>query len=203
MLYLKKPNRVSPRPIEVIRSRVERSKNGISVVILLKDVKTRNEADYFRDYIVYIHNSDRYVVDDNEYLVRDLVGLKCFFNITKSVRTRYKLDANAGVIKVVDEINRHFVPNRGIYIGAVVDVLSPEMLCSNSQCVSVMHSILEIQKQSDCLCFMVPFVDPFVCDVDVRGGYLSIANLPKGLMSMSYVEQNRHTIIKGYLPSLR
>ena len=203
IVYIKKPNRVSPRPIKIIRSRIDPSGKSISAVLLFKDVKTRNEADYFRDYEVYIINSDRYILEENEYLVRDIVGLKCFVNQTKTVRNRYKFDIDAGVIKEVDEINRDYVPNRGIFIGFIVDVISPEMLCSNSKCISVMHSILEIQKQSDNSRFMVPFVDPFVSNIDIRGGYLSLTNLPHGLMSMSYKEQSKRTIIKGYLPCSR
>jgi len=72
ILHLKRPNRLTPRPVRV---ELGRRQAGNTYLVKLEGVKTRITALAFKDFVVFAKREDRPALDESEYLVRDLVGL--------------------------------------------------------------------------------------------------------------------------------
>ena len=77
VVFIRRPNRLTPRPIRVIQCRRQ---EGSLYLLALENILTRQAADMFRGYTLYIRKADRPSLNSNEYLVRDLVGLNCSVN---------------------------------------------------------------------------------------------------------------------------
>jgi len=72
ILHLKRPNRLTPRPVRV---ELGRRQAGNTYLVKLEGVNTRITALAFKDFVVFAKREDRPALDESEYLVRDLVGL--------------------------------------------------------------------------------------------------------------------------------
>ena len=77
IVFIRRPNRLTPRPIRVTQCRRQ---EGSLYLLALENILTRQAADLFRGYTLYIRKADRPSLNSNEYLVRDLVGLNCSVN---------------------------------------------------------------------------------------------------------------------------
>ena len=75
IVHVRRPNRRTPRPIRVERGRRQA---GDTFLVQFEGVGSRLAAVVFRGYAVYVRADDRPALRTDEYLVRDLVGLRCF-----------------------------------------------------------------------------------------------------------------------------
>jgi 16S rRNA processing protein RimM len=82
LLYIKKPNRRTPRPVEIVSGR---PLNDQVFLIKIKGIVSRLAAESFTSFDVFVLSSDRPVLKSNEYLVRDLTGLKCLLETEQGV----------------------------------------------------------------------------------------------------------------------
>ena len=148
VLYVRKPNRLSPRPIRVVRGRRQ---VGNVYLVVLQNVNSRLAAAAFRSYGVYVKSDDRPPLEENEYLVRDLVGMKCY---------REETDIDP--------------------LCTVVGVVPPDELCAGSLAASLMHSILEVRIHGSKQLCLVPLV-PQVCILHICSYRLHMAGYIVGL----------------------
>ena len=75
IVYIKKPNRRTPRPILVtgLRKQVDNK-----YLISFGHITSRELAEGFRGYLFYIKLEDRPQLKHDEYMIRDLVGMLCY-----------------------------------------------------------------------------------------------------------------------------
>ena len=176
ILYIKRPNRRTPRPIVVVTGRKQ-----VDDIFLVKfnDIRSRLSAAAFRDYVIYVRSNDRPDLGVDEHLIRDLVDLKCY--------TKMNYDSN-GVVEYVDEV------------GTVNGVIPPDELCDPAA-ASLMHAMLEIRKPglTGELC-LIPFVPSIVLHVDYENKAI-VLDPPIGLLEMVYVEHKK-VVIRGFLPTI-
>ena len=172
ILYVKRPHRLAPRPVRVESGRRQA---GDLFLVKLEQVKTRIGALAFKNFVVFVKREDRPMLRDDEYLVRDLVGLPCF-------------------------IEGHSAP-----FGIVVGVVLPEDLCDSPELALLMHACLEVQKTGSGgskkkeLC-LLPLVPSIVTHVDV-GAKRIVVLPPEGLLDLVYEEKDKAVTLRGFLPS--
>lgn len=171
VLYIKKPNRKSPRPVKVLNGRQQ---NQDIYLVLFQGIKTRLSAAVLQKYLVYVKSDDRPQLKKEEYLLRDLIGLKC-----------YLTHSETGTL--------HSTP-----FAVVEGVVPPDELCDPSV-RQYMHSILEIRKLGTKQLCLIPFVPSIVTFVDVERQIATI-NPPEGLLDLTY-ENVEKVLIRGYLPA--
>lgn len=171
-VYIKKPDRRTPRPITLLSCRKQ---SHATYLIQLEGIDSRMRANLFRRYKVYILKSDLPPLEKNEYLIRDLVGLYC-----------YQCNNHSEIID-----NRPF--------GTVIGIVPPEEMCENPQLARLMHSLLEIQKIGSKELCLIPFVPDIVKEVELDRGRILI-DPPGGLLDLVY-EEEEQKIIKGLLPA--
>jgi len=75
VLFVKKPNRLSPRPIKVKSSR--KQVDDI-YLIFFEGISSRLAAAALKNYEIYVKSNDHPALNVDEYLIRDLVGLQCY-----------------------------------------------------------------------------------------------------------------------------
>ena len=191
ILYVRKPNRRTPRAVKVLSSR-KQSDN--TYLVFLHQINSRLSALAFKRYVVYVKEKDRPVLQDDEYLIRDVVGMKCY------LFSDYRHDALS-----IDYYS-NIIP-----IGAVVGIIPPDELCDTAF-ARLMHAQLELElftvtdkkrmpltnDELRQLC-LVPFVPSIVPIVDVVNQCLFI-DPPIGLLDMTYNEKLKRVVIRGYLP---
>lgn len=169
VLYLKKPTRRSPRPVVVLASR---KVDGNQYLVTLQGIRNRLLAEKLTRYVVFAKRDDRPQLNDDEYLLNDLVGLKCYLSLD---------DLSA---------KRHFAKVEG--------VVPPDELV-DLPLRSKMHSLLEVRLRNTTQHCLVPFVPAIVVDVLLDQAAL-IIEPPEGLFSLTY-EVDTKVTIRGYLPS--
>lgn len=176
ILYIKRPNRRTPRPITVKKGRKQ-----IDDIFLIQfsDINSRLSASVFRDYNVYVRASDRPMLNEDEHLIRDLVDLSCYSNFT------------------LDDDGKEIYDG---YIGKVNGVIPADELCDPAT-ASLMHAMLEIRKPGLAgeLC-LIPFVPSIVLRVSYDQRAILI-DPPEGLLDLVYIE-NKRVVIRGLLPSV-
>lgn len=207
MLYVKKPNRRTPRPIQL--KSIRRQNNDI-FLLSLENVDSRDMAESFKGYHVYIRKSDRPKLNSDEYRIRDLVGMKCYIYATAPFMN--------GTDDITELSVEHYLDN-SLPVGVVEGIVPPDELCS-PEMAKLMHSLFEIrmfpseyngttgfkeidvtdtiQVDSDVMC-LVPFVSAIVKIVDNERRML-VFDPPKGLLDLTYREKKKY-VIRGYLPS--
>ena len=207
-VYVKKPNRRTPRPI---RLKAIRRQNNDIFLLSFENVNSRDMAESFKGYNVYIRKSDRPTIESDEYRIRDLVGMKCYIFAT----TPFQNSTNA-----VTELSvEHYIENC-LPVGLVEGVVPPDELCS-PEMAKLMHSLIELrlfpigstrsrtnindwnddvdsdQLNSDVMC-LVPFVPSIVKIIDNDRKVL-VFDPPIGLLDLTYREKKKY-VIRGYLP---
>lgn len=168
ILYLKKPTRRSPRPVVVLASR---KVDGNQYLVTLQGIRNRLLAEKLIRYVVYAKRDDRPQLNDDEYLLNDLVGLKCYLSLD---------DLSA---------RKHFAKVEG--------VVPPDELV-DPPLRAKMHSLLEVRLRNTTKHCLVPFVPAIVVDVLLDQAAL-IIEPPDGLLSLTY-EVDTKVTIRGYLP---
>lgn len=101
VLFVKKPNRLSPRPIKVMSGRKQVDD---MYLIFFDGITTRMTAAALKGYEVFVKSSDHPTLNVDEYLIRDLVGLHCY--LTDSLE--YPVAIVEGVVPP-DELCSHAV----------------------------------------------------------------------------------------------
>lgn len=212
LLYIKKPNRHSPRPIRVVSARptgntaataatpannddssetftTGKGDNVKAKVWLVQfdGIHNRNGAKAFQGYSVHIREEDRPAMANDEYLIRDLVGLPV-----------YRFNANDNSDNDNNDTDSE--------IATVVGVVPPDELCdsTSSALISKMHAMLELKLlHNDKLC-LIPLVPQIVRNVVLKGkeeeGAMYV-DPPAGLLDLSYTAKPKRVIIRGYLPA--
>jgi 16S rRNA processing protein RimM len=172
-LYAKKPNRRTPRPITV---RLSRKQLNNIYLVSFQDIRSRFMASALVGYTLYVKKENRPVLGDDEYLVRDLVGLECRLNSSH-------IDNMAGYNMILGHVN---------------GIVMPDDLCEGINTIELMHAMIELKKiNSDELC-LIPFVPQIVTSIDLNNKVV-IINPPIGLLDLTYTEMKR-IVIRGYLP---
>eukprot|EP00600_Ochromonadales_sp_CCMP1393_P000474 CAMPEP_0174977346 /NCGR_PEP_ID=MMETSP0004_2-20121128/13555_1 /TAXON_ID=420556 /ORGANISM="Ochromonas sp., Strain CCMP1393" /LENGTH=385 /DNA_ID=CAMNT_0016228513 /DNA_START=238 /DNA_END=1395 /DNA_ORIENTATION=+ len=214
ILYVKKPTRRSPRPVKVVSSR----RQSDQVYLLqFEHIRTRIGASAFRRYLVYVKEQDRPPLEEDEYLIRDLIDLDCY------------------LVSQRDSVERGNT-NRDTCrpVAKVVGVIPPDELCDPGA-AALMHAQLELsvfdigtssivpvkddgvdapavtapfrdehqeqqqQEQQQRLC-LVPLVPNIVPVVDISNGRLFLEP-PAGLLETTYGQAGpRRVVVRGYLP---
>lgn len=178
-LFVKKPNRRSPRAVRVVASRPQSD----SVHLLrFEHITSRLGAAAFKQYDVYVRASDRPELGDGEYLIRDLVGMKCFIASDDCDES--------------DQQQQQQQP-----VAVVVGVVPADELCGPAA-AHLMHAQLELQLLN-CgpaarLC-LVPLVPQIVPHVDVSARRL-LLKPPPGLLRFTYQPPQRKKPVRGLLP---
>lgn len=197
ILYVRKPNRRTPRAVQIVSSR-KQSDN--TYLVFLNQINSRLAALAFKRYVVYVKEEDRPALQDDEYLIRDVVGMLCYSysDYQRVTTTTPHSEDNLSTITP---------------IGVVVGIIPPDELCDTTF-ARLMHAQLELElfvqsnhhhqqqatnSESKKLLCMVPFVPSIVPVVDVANQCLFI-DPPLGLLEMTYNEKPKRVVIRGYLP---
>lgn len=210
IIYIRKPNRKSPRPIQILNARKQTTDR--CYLMQLKHITTRLGALAFRKYIVYVREQDRPILQHNEYLIRDVVGMNCYLykDYHKFTQQQQKTSGTLSAKSIDIDGNCSSLPPP---IAVIVGVIPPDELCEPS-IAHLMHAQLELmilsstatttQRVNDstskgdelCLVPLVPSIVPII-DVVNRRIFLSP---PSGLLDVTYKDQPKRIIIRGYLP---
>lgn len=139
-------------------------------------VKSRDAAAALRGHKIYVLEGDEVDLEDNEYLVRDIVGARAYRADDESVF----LGDVVGVV-LGDEVSSS--------IGLASDSLELRLPIENPGAVSK-------------VCY-IPFVPAFVPVVQIdagneKGPYV-LLDLPEGLLDLA-VPVEEKVVIKGFLP---
>ncbi|CBJ25900.1 Probable 16S rRNA-processing protein rimM [Ectocarpus siliculosus] len=168
--HIKAPNRRFPRDIELIGGRWQKEE---IFLLQLEGVKTRDAAAALRGHKVYVLEDEEVDLEENEYMVRDLVGGRA-----------YRQD------------------DESVYIGEVVGVVLGNDISPTAGLASDLLELrLPLENPGDIPkeCY-IPFVPALVPVVRVEEGNCTILmDLPEGLLDLA-VEVEEKVAIRGFLP---
>lgn len=141
-------------------------------LLFLKGIGTRDAAAALRGHKVYVLEDEEVDLEENEYMVRDLVGARA-----------YRMD------------------DESVYLGEVVGVVLGDDLSSTVGLASDMLELrLPLDKPTDVPkeCY-IPFVPALVPVVRVNAGNCTVLmDLPDGLLELAE-EVEEKVVIKGLL----
>ncbi len=164
----------APQPIELLRGRQVPGKN--IYIIKLEGIDNRNQAEALRGSILYVKKSDRPFLEDDEYLVSDLVGLEVYHQHTGE---------NIGIVvnvftagNDIIEVKPHKQPE--------LPPQKPLRDLSNISRVSKRKKI-KVKKSPKYITVLIPFVNEIVPVVDINNKRIEI-NPPEGLLDLDSVE---------------
>ena len=212
LLYIKKPNRQSPRPVSVISARPTQGKDGGNTWLISFDgITSRIGASAFRGYTVYVKEEDRPVMRKDEYLIRDLVNLPVYLYTEAISSTSTSTLSKSTQTNDIVSIDNTFAPGR--HVGTCMGVVPPEELCDSTDPVIIakMHAMLELKLSNEQLT-LIPFVPQIVRHVVLPGGLTNMneeqkekegaifIDPPSGLLELTYKPRPKRVIIRGYLP---
>lgn len=198
LIYIRKPSRRSPRPIRVTMARKQ---VGTTWLVSFENIFNRAGAMAFRNFKVYVRVEDRPVIREDEYLIRDLVGLQC---LVKRDEIGYDNDDAKNIrdgVGADGEMNIESCPPNTTCVARVNGVISPDDLCDPGV-RHLMHAMLEIQLHTSKMMCMIPLVPEIVVEVNTRAGFVMIEP-PEGLLNYTYEEEeSKRVVIRGFLPDL-
>jgi 16S rRNA processing protein RimM len=165
IIYVKKPNRRTPRPIRVVQCRRQgnvESQQDMVLLVELEGVQTRSMAEAFTRYELYAKSKDRSALKTDEYTVRELVGLQCYLlqdmaavQQWQSSQQLIPLQAQPITNAESQQHTRQELPPRSAItasqtwlpqpIAVVVGVVPPEELCDSPAAAKLMHAQLELR----------------------------------------------------------
>jgi hypothetical protein len=193
---------------------VQQHSKELKVYGFFENAMSRPLAELYKGYEVFVKNSDRYKVIhspkdgsvDEEYLIRDLVGLRCLLSPDVSPTAKAPQQAlrwNAGQgITPMNSVHFGASISVAVIVGRVEGVVTPEQLCGGDRSAeNVMHALLEISKYGSNKCFMVPFVGAMVPHLDLDAGLVVLAPRCASLLSMTHDPATDRRKIRGALPS--
>lgn len=193
--HIKPPNRRSPREVQLVEGRPIGTEgatigtdNNPTYLIRLETVDDREEALKMRGCVLYALEEEKVdeLLEEDEYIVSDLVGLNVFF------------DENA------DDGGRQSGKGfEDLFIGNIRGVVMGSEMCAIP---GLGQDLLEVVLPSphggqgeDLV--LVPFVPEIVTSVNLDGRMVSITP-PPGLLDLSYRREEK-VRIKGLLPPAR
>jgi len=192
--HIKPPNRRSPREVQLVEGRPTGTEgatigteNNPMYLIRLETVDDREEALKMRGCVLYALEEEKVdeLLEENEYIVSDLVGLNVFF------------DENA------DDGRQSGKGFEDLFIGNIRGVVMGSEMCAIP---GLGQDLLEVVLPSphggqgeDLV--LVPFVPEIVTSVNLDGRMVSIMP-PPGLLDLSYRREEK-VRIKGLLPPVR
>ena len=127
--FLIRPNRLTPRPIRIESSR--KQKDNLYLV-KFEYVNSRLTAIALKNFIMYVKVDDRPVLGEDEYLVRDLVGMECYAENEvekEEVKEMSVIESNNKKKKLPKVVNVGDIKGEGCWLGTVVGVVPPDELC--------------------------------------------------------------------------
>lgn len=159
----------------VLRALTWTHSTSTSISFRMKGIGTRDCASALRGHKVYVLEDDEVHLEENEYMVRDLVGARA-----------YRVD------------------DKSTYIGEIVGVVLGDDISSTAGLASDLLELrLASENPGDIpkICY-VPFVPAIipVVTIDRDTGTSSVLmDLPDGLLDLA-VEMEDNVAIKGFLP---
>mmetsp|Transcript_11432 Transcript_11432/g.17298 ORF Transcript_11432/g.17298 Transcript_11432/m.17298 type:complete len:431 (+) Transcript_11432:131-1423(+) len=197
--HLKAPNRRSPREIRIVEGR-HRLKE--EYLVKLEQVGDRNDALKLRGSILYARQEERPdTMDDNEYLITDLVGLEVRL-VTGYGEDADELEEDYNGITRSDEGEQNDALS-GKFVGVIGGIVLGEEMCSVPGLgQDLLEIVLPKGKQGTPSwrdeMVLIPFVPSIVPTIDIETEVIYI-NPPKGLLDLTYVKEEKIRI-KGFLP---
>jgi hypothetical protein len=157
-----------------------RKQAGNTYLVKFECVNSRLGAAAFKSYGVFVRLDNRPELKVDEYLVRDLVDMYCYTEVT-------------------DKGKDGKTSKKSVLVGQVIGVVPPDELCDPAM-AKLMHAMLEIRLAGtdDKLC-LIPLVPSIVTSVDVKAMRM-IIDPPSGLLDFTYLEKKKKTVIRGFLP---
>jgi 16S rRNA processing protein RimM len=175
--HIKSANKRAPRRVVLLEGR---QRQGDEYLIQLEGINDREEAMKLRGSMLYVREEEQIEVEQEEYLVSDLVGLDVFLYEQKEVGER-------------------------TFVGKVNGLVFADDLSS----IPGLHDLLELvlprgrggtASLSDEL-VLIPLVPQLVPVIDLKEGAIYI-DPPTGLLDLTYVRDER-VRIKAFLPAPR
>ncbi|NEO32163.1 MAG: ribosome maturation factor RimM [Symploca sp. SIO3C6] len=166
--WLQRPGGTEPQPIELLGGRYIPGK-GLYVV-QLAGVENRNQAEVLRGYRLLVPESDRPELGEDEYHVRDLLGLEVFNQLTGEVIGVVVDVIPAGNSILEVKLNQQPTP-------APVESEAPIPNRTSKQ------RKFKRQKKSKALTVLIPFVKEIAPVVDIESRKIEITP-PVGLLDV-------------------
>lgn len=176
--WLRRSESEEPQPIELIEGRYVPAK-GLFVV-LFAGVEDRDEAEALRGGVLLVPESDRPILEEGEYHVRDLIGLPVFNQLTGELAGTVADIVTAGndLLQVqLKESPAEIVPENQ----AAVE--SKETLHPHTRRGGRKRKKSQ-QKPAAPKTVLIPFVEEIVPVVDLQAGRIEIVP-PAGLLESS------------------
>jgi 16S rRNA processing protein RimM len=194
---VRKPGRRSPRPVQVASSRMQQRGQYL---VCLQHIRTRIGAAAFTKYAVFVREQDRPQVQEDEVLVRDVVGALCFHYSDRDNLLLHEQGKGVGLGPKPRPLAR------------VVGVVPADELCGVAA-AKLMHAQLELGLYGEgagvvglegeeefarlCLVPLVPQIVP-VLELPLRRLFLTP---PEGLLAFTYAPPPKRTVLRGFLPT--
>jgi 16S rRNA processing protein RimM len=182
--HIKAQNRRSPRQIQLLEGR---HRLGEEYLIRLEGIGDRDAANRFRGSVLFARQDERpEELEQDEYLVNDLVGLEVF------LEEGYHVSENGGISDL-----------GGRFVGIVGGILLAEEMCAVPGLGQDMlelilpHGPCRTASWRDEL-VLIPLVPQIVPRIDLKDRAIHITP-PNGLLDLTYVREEK-VRIKGFLP---
>jgi 16S rRNA processing protein RimM len=159
--WLLRPGKTSYEPIKLLGGRYIQGKD--LYVIEIEGVKDRDDAEELQGSVLYVPQSDRPHLEEDEFYVQDLIGLEVFNQFTGELIGKVKDFLTAGNDLLEVEI-----------------VAKPEPT-EEPQNVQPPKNKKGKEKKSQVKTVLIPFVKEIVPIVDIKNGRIEIAP-PVGLL---------------------
>ncbi|WP_413164214.1 ribosome maturation factor RimM [Capilliphycus salinus ALCB114379] len=161
--WLLSPGQSEPQPIELLGGRQIPGK-GLYVVELL-GIETREQAEALRDSTLFVSQSDRPQLEENEFYLLDLIGLQVFNQLTQNV---------IGIVIALVPAGNDLLEVE-LYPSALE---TPENFDESSADIAPTPRKKRRRKPKTVL---IPFVEEIVPVVDLKKGQIEITP-PEGLL---------------------
>jgi 16S rRNA processing protein RimM len=179
-----------PFPVRIARSKQHDHRK--LYVVLFSGLTTRNQAELLRGSKLYARLDDRPELADNEYLIRDLIGFKCFLSEDNTTQ-----------------------------VGNIDGIVPPSELCKSKPSLAQrIHGLIEMKMAkyhsfetgtksssklnqasiADKYC-LIPFVPAIVTNINMTTQSVYI-DPPQGLLQLTYAKKRQRAVIKAQATSL-
>jgi 16S rRNA processing protein RimM len=183
-VYIRQRHTMVPLSVKIVRSR---QSDHHEHILKLEGMSTRDQAELLRGAKFYVHVDDRPSLAKDEYLIRDLVGFKCFLTSDNST-----------------------------FVGEIDGIVPPIELCRSPILAQKIHPLIELKlnrlpfkihtrlnkhaprqevadfRENDKFC-LVPFVSAIVTNIDTFSRTVYI-DPPLGLLELTYSKVKRKMI---------
>jgi len=202
--YMKPPNKLVPREIRLLEGKLRLHDEYI---IRLEGIGTRDAALKLRGAVLFAREEDRPTLDEDEFLVKDLVGLEVYHLDQREIdldsndddlrESREKSDYLVGIVGGI-VIGEEITGVKGLGNDAMEVILpyDPTKLNEQQQSLTLaLKSNQQMRKSPDLV--LIPFVPQIVPIVDVERNRVYI-DPPDGLLDLTYRNEPK-TVIRGLL----